>query len=73
MALACCIRAAKEPFGGGLDETGAVFTAAGFGPLEFAGGGLETVGLVAAGFTAVCLVGASRADRAVPVDVVPLL
>ncbi len=64
--------AAKEPFGGGLDETGAAFTAAGFGTLAVAGAGLEIVGLVAAGFATVGFVGAGLADRAVLVDIVPL-
>lgn len=67
------MRAAKEPFGGGLDETGAAFTAAGFGALALAGAGLETVGLVAASFATVGFVGAGLADGAVLVDVVPIL
>ena len=67
------MRAAKEPFGGGLDETGAAFTAAGFGTLAVAGAGLETVGLAAVGFATVGFVGAGLADGAVLVDVVPIL
>jgi hypothetical protein len=67
------MRAAKEPFGGGLDETGAAFAAAGFGALAVAGDGLGTVGLFTAGFATVGFVGAGLADGAVLVDIVPLL
>ena len=67
------MRAAKEPLGGGLDDTGAAFVAVGFGALAVAGAGLGTVDLVTAGFATTGLVGAVLADGAVLVDIVPLL
>lgn len=58
MAFACCMRAAKEPFGGGLDEVGATLATVGFGAAAVAGVGLETGGFATTGFAMVGFAGA---------------
>lgn len=67
------MRSAKEPFGGGLDETGAGLVAAGLATVAVATPGLETVGLVTAGFATVGFAVAALAGGAVLVEVVLLL
>lgn len=67
------MRSAKDPFGGGLDETGAGLVAAGLAAVAVATTGLETVGLVTAGFATVGFAGGALAGGAVGVGVVLLL
>jgi hypothetical protein len=67
------MRSAKDPFGGGLDETGAGLVAAGLAAVVVATTGLEAVGLVTVGFATVGFGGAALAGGAVLVGVVLLL
>lgn len=67
------MRSAKDPFGGGLDETGAGLVTAGLAAVVVAAAALETVGLVTAGFATVGFAGAALAGGAVLVGVVLLL
>jgi hypothetical protein len=73
MTLACCIRSAKEPFGGGLDETGTGFAAAGLDAVVVTTAGLEAVILGSAGFATVGFAGTALAAGVVLVGVVLLL